>query len=55
MTYAARRVNVRRMEARNTRIKGLIQRLAVVALATLILVGLWQGYGAWLTRVVHAG
>lgn len=45
------------MDARRSRIRRLIDGLAVVALTALVLVGLWQGYSAWLIATVksHGG
>jgi len=31
----------------------ILHRLAIVALATLALAGLWQGYGAWFVEKAH--
>ena len=42
------------MDARRIRIRRLVDGLAVVALAALVLVGLWQGYGAWLIATVRS-
>jgi len=33
----------------------LVVRLVSVLLAFVLVLGLWQGYGAWLLRSTHAG
>lgn len=33
----------------------LVVRLAGVWVALVLVLGLWQGYGAWLLRNTHAG
>jgi hypothetical protein len=42
---------------KSPRNRTLIERLAVAALAVLLIAGLWQGYGAWLIATVksHVG
>jgi len=40
----------RRMESR----PNLVHRLAVGLLVFVLAVGLWQGYGPWLIRWMHA-
>jgi hypothetical protein len=40
----------RRMHSRQT----IIDRIAVGSLLLLLGIGLWQGYGSWLLRMVRA-
>ncbi len=42
------------MDAQHNHFRRILHRLAIAALATLALIGLWQGYGAWWFEKVSA-